>query len=270
MSDVLIGSDQSAEPVQTTEGQRNTQDQAQAAENAQIAEGAQAQEPVEAPKWLQNVPKTLVREEMKKYKSVWDYMQDIWKQVDTYKQEVEQRKGYVKPLTPDATEEDVKQFVQAMGIPTSPEEYEIGLDDKETADSIRQVAAKLFLTKAQAKELAKIIQEDEAREQQEIAEVRQKELQEVAEKVKQAYPADWNERVKKTNTVLRDLFGQDGMRYIAESGLGNKEWFVFGAMKLAEAMSEGKLTATSAPGSMAGGIDLDELYPSMKNIKSKR
>jgi len=220
------------------------------------------------PKWLQNVPKALVREEMKKYKSVWDYMQDIWKQLEGLQKEVESRKSYVRPLGPDATAEEIKAFMQAMGIPESPDEYEVPVDDPDIAETTRKIASKLFLTKQQAQELAKTFYEEYQESEKEEAELRQKELDAIASEVKSLYPNDWNDRVKKTNTILRNYFGEEGMKYIAETGLGNKSWFVKGCLKMTEQLSEGRLPAGSASGNPYG-IDLDELYPSMRGLKKK-
>lgn len=217
--------------------------------------------------WIQNVPKPLVKDEMKGHKSQWDYLQTVWKARDELAQKVEGYKGYVKPIGPDSSPEDVSAYKKAIGVPDSPDGYKIEGVDADTAKEVATIAAKLNLTQAQAQALAK--------EQQAMGEawVKQKEEETLKTRdstisaLKKDWPNDWKEKVQSTNTTLRRFFGEEGMQKIAESGLGDAEWFVRGAIEMAKAYKEGRLPTE---GASAEGQSLDDIYPSMKGLKTRR
>lgn len=217
--------------------------------------------------WIQNVPKALVREDMKGHKSQWDYLQSVWKTRDELSEKLKGYEGHVKPLTKDSTPEEVAAYKKALGIPDRPEDYKLDIEDEEIAKDVREIAAKLYLTPAQAQELA--------RQHVALAEAYEKQRQEQVLKerdatinaLKKEWPNDWKEKVQSTNTILRRFFGDEGMQKIAESGLGDAEWFVRGAIEMAKAYREGRIPAD---GASVDRISLDEEYPSMKGLKSRK
>jgi hypothetical protein len=171
-----------------------------------------------------------------------------------------------------AKPEEIQAWRQARGVPDKPDGYDFGdvnILDEAGAKSFRELAYKAELSADQAKAIVQFeAQRTRAQNEQRTAEVAKMRETTMAG-LKATFPADWETRISQANRTAGQFFGETGMAKIAETGLGDQEWFVKGMIELSKHFTEGGVPrGEGAPPITGDAISLDERYPSMVKFKA--
>lgn len=151
----------------------------------------------------------------------------------------------------NAPPEERKAFLQKLGVPERPEDYEISTEDASFNDHFRKAAHEQGLSKEQAKALASTI-ETLAKSQVQQAEVAQKQQRtQEREKLRQEWgaSADANEAAARRFLLIA---GEDLSQPLAESGMVEDPRVLRGLHKLSKMISEDHLVTGSGSQQQSG------------------
>lgn len=151
----------------------------------------------------------------------------------------------------DATPEDRKAFLQKLGVPQNPEDYEISTEDASFNDQFRKAAHEQGLTKEQAKALASSIESLAKTQNQQVQDTAKQQRVQEREKLRQEWGsmADANEAAARRFLLVA---GADMADPLAESGMVEDPRILRGLHKLSKMISEDRLVTGSGSQQQTG------------------
>ena len=144
----------------------------------------------------------------------------------------------------NATPEERKAFLQKLGVPERPEDYEISTEDASFNDQFRKVAHEQGLSKKQAEALASSIESLAKTQNQQVQEAVKQQRAQEREKMRQEWGsmADANEAAARRFLLVA---GADLAEPLAESGMVEDPRVLRGLHKLSKMISEDRLVTGS-------------------------
>jgi len=228
----------------------------------------------ELPKWMYQLPRSMrmqqdIVDELKDFKTIKELVEDYLDVLDRLDESV------VIPGE-DASEEEIKEFLERMGVPEDPSEYEIEPwktpDGEEIDVTIREplieAMHKVRLSKTQAKRLY----EEMGRIFLKKVEIEQEEIEENARANEEYFRIKWGQNYDKNMSAIIDtihkLGSPDLIEAIDKSGLGNNRDFINFMYNVSKNFAEDQFVS-GEPAVTEEEIPRMLSYPSMENMQKE-
>lgn len=167
----------------------------------------------------------------------------------------------------DATEEQMRQFREALGVPKGPDGYELDTGDNEPDEDMlswfKQAAHKASLSPQQAQ---KVMEEWNASltpeaQQQRLA----KQRENVENQLRQEWGGDFDENIRMAHKAMDTFAGEEFSSYLEETGAGNDPRMVKTFAEIGRRMTGDSFVSGSAGGEQqeTENDKLRRMFPTM-------
>lgn len=195
--------------------------------------------PEDLPGWLKQVPEDLRRDSLKQFARVGELAK-------AYGEMEDKMTRAIVPPGEDASEEEKAEYRKAVGIPDSPDDYELTKPDvpeeipvEESFEPwFRQTMHAAGLTAEQAQALYHAYHQRTVEEWQRLKEHRETQRKEAAKKLKSEFAEEYTPLQQKAVRLAVGIGGEEFEQWLNETGAGNDPGFVAGMMRLAKAVGE--------------------------------
>jgi len=160
------------------------------------------------------------------------------------------RKGVIVP-TERSTPDEWNNYYKALGRPDSIDGYELKKPDslpegmtynEERTKQFAELAHKIGLSKTAVQEIAKWWDEGQRAEFEKLGKDANDYLTKSTAEMKKEWGKDYDANLKKADSVIVPIFGEDFQKMLIDTGLNNHPAMVKGMFKISQALGEHQLT----------------------------
>lgn len=178
-------------------------------------------------------------------------------------------KGVIIPGE-NATPEEVSAYRKALGVPETPDGYELEsptlpegmVFDTDKAKKLAELAHAKGISKEAFQELAKAYNANQIAEFEAQQKVVQENIKSATIEMKKEWGRDFEKNLAKAEAAIITVFGEDFNKMLQETGLGNDPRVIRGMFKASQTIGEDRLVTTNKQGT--GGEYSMEGLVSMK------
>ena len=163
-------------------------------------------------------------------------------------------KGVIIPGE-NASPEEISEYRKALGIPESPDGYELEspslpegmVVDEAKAKKLAEIAHSKGISKEAFQELAKAFNAEEIARFEAMQQEQAQKIKDATIEMKKEWGRDFDKNLAQAESAIVNIFGEDFNKFLQETGLGNDPRVVRGMFKASQNMSEDKLVTKSSP-----------------------
>ena len=185
--------------------------------------------------------------------------------------------SFKKLAKEDVSEDEIKAYRAAVGIPESPAKYDLKTGrlpagvtvDEDTTAEYKKLAHEMGLTPKQAQSLFEFDIRRQGEDYQAYLNLRKESAQEAMNELKKTYGEKYEEKLSHALRIVAKLGGDELKSELEASGLGNNIQLINFMVKVSENYSEDGIIVGSVGGSNT--VNLDNLYgKSMAHLPDRR